>query len=71
MSLFTDSLNKEVCALCGKTVSANHGHFVRVVVGMTSEGDAGEAIYGYEFHCMDCDPIDLNEEQPQSPGGDN
>ena len=65
---------EEKCAICGKVVTDFGGHYVDVIG--EAIGNDGEAERHNEFHCFECDPIVISEEEEEDTtaiheGGNN
>lgn len=76
MADLKDLLTKDVCTICGKEVdNIGGGHYVPVNNAPYIGGDSGygESVPASEFHCMECDPIDLTvkDDAPEYSSGGN
>lgn len=65
--MLKELLEKDVCAICGKEVPFTAGHYVTIPL-VEGENIVGEKT---EFHCMECDPIKLDEEMSEPEYGGN
>lgn len=57
----------KTCTICGRTIADFAGRFVPTVVVEGDNSYPGEP----EFHCFECDPVDLSEPAEPDYGGGN